>query len=92
MCEAFGFRDGRGRLQRAGCLKALAEFEAAGRISLPLPTRGGAQSPQRLAEPIPLPCGVPEKVGAALKLVLVTGHEHRLECWRTNIRAVPVRW
>ena len=29
VCEAFGFRDGRGRLQRAGCLKALAEFEAA---------------------------------------------------------------
>ena len=28
----------------------------------------------------------------ALKLVLVTGHEHRLECWRTNTRAVPVRW
>ena len=88
MCEAFG----RGRLQRAGCLKALAEFEAAGRISLPLPTRGGAQSPQRLA--VPLPRDVPEKVGAveALKLVLVTGHEHRLECWRTNTRAVPVRW
>ena len=83
VCEAFGFRDGRGRLQRAGCLKALAEFEAAGRISLPLPTHsgGGARSPQRLAEPIPLPRGVPERVGAveALKLVLVTDHEHRLE-------------
>ena len=84
MCEAFGF--GLGRLQRAGCLKALAEFEAAGRISLPSPTRGGAWRPRRLAEPVPPPKSVPEEVGAVegLELVPVTDDDHRL-VWNTML-------
>ena len=73
---------------RPPAASGLPEGFGGGGGSLPLPTRGGAQ--QRLAEPVPLPRGVPEKVGAALKLV--TGHEHRLECWRTSICMVPVRW
>ncbi len=88
VCEAFGFRDGLGRLQRAGCLKALAEFEAAGRISLPSPTHsgGGAWRPRRLAEPVPPPKSVPEEVGAVegLELVPVTDDDHRL-VWNTML-------
>ena len=84
VCEAFGF--GLGRLQRAGCLKALAEFEAAGRISLPSPTRGGARRPRRLAAPVPPPKSVPEDVGAVegLELVPVLSAEHR-GVWNTML-------
>ena len=35
VCEAFDFRDGRGRWQRASCCRALADLQAAGHISLP---------------------------------------------------------
>ena len=44
VCEAFGFRDARGGLQQAGCVKALRVLEAAGRIRLPEPlNRGGGR-------------------------------------------------
>ena len=71
VCEVFGF--GLGRLQRASCLRALAELEAAGRISLPSPTHsgGGAQRPRCLGEPVPPPKSVPEEVGAVEGLELV---------------------
>jgi hypothetical protein len=35
VCEHFGFYDARGAPQRAGCLKALRELEAAGGFTLP---------------------------------------------------------
>ena len=54
VCEAFGFRDARGGLQQAGCVKALRVLEAAGRIALPEPlNRGGGRPPRDLGEAIP---------------------------------------
>ena len=43
VCEAFDFRDGRGRWQRASCCRALSDLQAAGHVSLPAgqPARGG---------------------------------------------------
>ena len=35
VCEAFDFRDGRGRWQRANCCRALSDLQAAGHVSLP---------------------------------------------------------
>ena len=74
VCEAFGFRDARGGLQQAGCVKALRVLEAAGRIGLPEPlNRGGGRPPRDLGEAIPAAEGVPERVDAVegLRLVLV---------------------
>ena len=39
VCERFGFVDVLGRIQRAGCLKALRVLDAEGRIALPAPQR-----------------------------------------------------
>ena len=74
VCEAFGFRDARGGLQQAGCVKALRVLEAAGRIALPEPlNRGGGRPPRDLGEAIAAAEGVPEWVEAVegLRLVLV---------------------
>ena len=74
VCEAFGFRDARGGLQQAGCVKALRVLEAAGRIALPEPlNRGGGRGPRDLGEAIPAAEGVPDRVEAVegLRLVLV---------------------
>ena len=35
VCEAFDFRDGRDRWQRASCCRALSDLQAAGHVSLP---------------------------------------------------------
>ncbi len=82
VCEAFGFRDARGGLQQAGCVKALRVLEAAGRIALPEPlNRGGGRPPRDLGEAIPAAEGVPDRVEAVegLRLVLVReeGERHR---------------
>ena len=82
VCEAFGFRDAGGRLQQAGCVKALRVLEAAGRIGLPEPlNRGGGRQPRDLGEGVPAAEGVPERVEAVegLRLVLVReqGERHR---------------
>jgi hypothetical protein len=72
VCADFGFRNARGELQRAGCLKALREFERAGRIVLPAPlTRGGTSTPRRRAAAVPLAQSVPDDVGALRDLTLV---------------------
>ena len=73
VCAAFGFRDARGRWQRMTCLKALTVLEAEGLVSLP-PRRGVRRRHWRVADPVTLPHGVPDAVGAIedLKLVLVT--------------------
>ncbi len=74
VCEQFGFYDARGRPQRAGCLKALRELEAAGHFTLPAARRSpGRSAPRRLPEPVPLPAEVPDQAGLVrgLELVLV---------------------
>ncbi len=75
VCERFGFYDARGAPQRAGCLKALRELEAAGGVTLPAPhTQRGPKGPRRLGAPVPLADGVPGQVGdvRGLRLERVT--------------------
>ena len=75
VCKQYGFYDARGQEQRGGCLKALRELESAGHFDLPVRrTRPGRHSPRRLSKPVPLPLGVPSKVGEVrgLELVLVS--------------------
>jgi len=81
VCERFGFYDARGQPQRAGCLKALRELEAAGHFVLPAARRtAGSKSPRRLSEPVEQPEEVPGEAGwvRGLELVLV----NRLEQMR----------
>jgi len=72
VCQHFGFFDDRGREQRAGCLKALREMEAAGQFVLPAAQRkNGRSSPRRLSDPVPAPTHVPAEAGDVLGLSLV---------------------
>ena len=86
VCEAFDFRDGRGRWQRASCCAALADLEAAGHVSLPRGRRpgGGARRARVLPHPVPPAVDVPGTVGALrdLTLVLVETDEQR-RVWNT---------
>jgi len=83
ICEDLGLRDPRGQVQRAGCLKALRELEAAGKVRLPVPRMTpGERAPRRLAQPVPEPAGVPEEVGElrGLELLVVKG-ESDMRIW-----------
>lgn len=83
LCEQFQFHDARGQQQRAGCLKALRELEAAGHFTLPAARRSHRRSsPRRLPEPVPLPTEVPEQAGLVrgLELVLVSTSE-QMRIW-----------
>ena len=73
VCEAFDFRDGRGRLQRASCCAALTDLEAAGHVSLPRerPGRGGVWHPRVLPHPVAPAVGVPGTVGEVRDLALL---------------------
>ena len=73
VCEAFDFRDGRGRWQRASCCAALAGLEAAGHVSLPRgrPSRGGAWRPRVLPHPVAPAAEVPGTVGEVRDLALL---------------------
>ena len=86
VCEAFELRDGRGRLQRASCRKALRTLEAAGQVSLPAPRRcgGAGRGPRLLADGVASACDVPGEVGELRELVLVRvdSDEQRL-VWNT---------
>ena len=86
ICEAFDFRDGRGRWQRASCSAALADLEAAGHVSLPRgrPSRGGVRRPRVLPHPVAPAVDVPGTVGAVRDLALVrveTDEQRRI--WNT---------
>ena len=72
VCEAFDFRDGRGRWQRASCCAALADLEAAGHVSLPRCRRsgGGVRRARVLADPVAAAVDVPDTVGAVRHLTL----------------------
>ncbi len=82
VCSEFGFHDARGRAQRSGCLKALRELEAGGRIRLPTPRRRVKHcGPRGLGRAVPEPVGVPETVDGVreLELILVeTGPQRAL--------------
>ncbi len=83
VCEQLGFYDARGQQQRAGCLKALRELEAAGHFALPAARRRpGRSSPRRLPEPVPLPTAVPDQAGLVrgLELLLVRTSE-QMRIW-----------
>ena len=83
LCAQFAFYDARGAPQRAGCLKALRELEAAGGFTLPAArTTTGPKAPRRLGAPVPPPAAVPADVGAVqgLRLELVTT-DAQMRCW-----------
>ena len=86
VCEAFDFRDGRGRWQRASCCAALADLESAGHIALPRgwSPRGGPRRPQVLPHPVPPAIDVPATVGEVRNLALlrVEADEQR-RIWNT---------
>ncbi|MXX23763.1 MAG: IS4 family transposase [Rhodospirillales bacterium] len=74
VCEAFDFRDGRGRLQRASCCAALTDLEAAGHVALPRCRRSGGgarRAPRVLTHPVAPAVDVPDTVGALRDLTLV---------------------
>lgn len=83
ICQQAGFYDVGGQVQRAGCLKALRDLEAAGHFTLPpARTSPGRKSPRRLSAPVPVPVDVPGQTGEVrgLELVLVTTLE-QMRIW-----------
>ena len=84
VCEAFGLRDGRGRLQRAGCHRALRALEAGGHVSLPARQQRGRRRPREGVGPVARPEGVPDEVGkvGGLELVRVDS-DAQLRIWNT---------
>ena len=80
VCQLFGFHDGRGHPQLAGCMKALRALDADGRIQLPAPRHERRRCrPRGLGRPVPEPQGVPARVDQVqgLELVEVTGDDQR---------------
>ena len=86
VCEAFDFRDGRGRWQRASCYRALSDLQAAGQVSLPAGqgARGsGGRArvlPHAMAPAVDVPDTVGKVVGLSLELVQ-TAEQRRV--WNT---------
>jgi len=79
LCKHYGFLDFQGKLQIAGCLKALRSLSASGHIELPEATKkSGTHTPRRLNQTVALPIGVPSDVTAieSLEILLVTSSEH----------------
>lgn len=76
LCQEFGFRNSKGKLQETSCLTALRDLEREGHFELPPPRRSSLvpiRQPRRLPEPVPEPKDVPETVGEirGLRLILV---------------------
>lgn len=83
LSEWFGFIDGRGEAQTAGCLKALGELSRAGHFALPAPrSRPLGSTPRRLGAAVAAPQGVPSTAGAVLELNLVrVDSDERMRIW-----------
>ena len=83
LCAHFGFYDGRGREQMAGCLKALAELSQAGHFALPVSrSRASGHTPRRVPGPVAPPQGVPQSAGAVRELELsVVEDEAQRRLW-----------
>ena len=86
VCEAFDFRDGRGRWQRASCCRALSDLQAAGHVSLPASqaARGVGGRARVLPHPMAPAVDVPGTVGkvVGLTLALVETDAQR-QVWNT---------
>ena len=86
VCEAFDFRDGRGRWQRANCCRALSDLQAAGHVSLPASqaARGVGGRARVLPHPMAPAVDVPGTVGkvVGLTLALVETDAQR-QVWNT---------
>ncbi len=94
VCQQFNFYDPSGRMQRAGCAKALRELDKSGLIQLPA-GRGSPsipKQPQRLNNPVPLPVDVPSQVNEieSLELVLVSTDEQKKIWNELMIREHPL--
>ena len=86
VCEAFDFRDGRGRWQRASCCRALADLRAAGAVSLPAgqPARGVGGRARVLLHPVASAVDVPGTVGAVVDLTLeLVETDAQRQVWNT---------
>ena len=86
VCEAFDFRDGRGRWQRASCCRALSDLQAAGHVSLPAgqPARGVGGRARVLPHPVAPAVDVPgtvDEVGGLTLVLVETGEQRRV--WNT---------
>jgi len=72
VCEHFGLFNARGKVQRAGCMKALSELERAGHFMLPSRrAEPVVKTPRRLCAPVPAPQQVPDQVGDVRGLQLI---------------------
>ena len=83
VCEAFGFSDGRGRPQLAGCMKALRSLEAVGGLRLPAPRCGRPPSAaRRVAGAVPAAVSVPgELSGIGDVAVLLAESDGQRRIW-----------
>ena len=83
VCEAFGFSDGRGRPQLAGCMKALRSLEAEGGLRLPAPRCGRPPSAaRRVAGAVPAAVSVPGELSGIGELaVLLAGSDGERRIW-----------
>ncbi|MCY3612218.1 MAG: IS4 family transposase [Gemmatimonadetes bacterium] len=88
VCEEFSFISATGRMQLAGCMKALAELaDKAPGIVLPAPAAPAVRNGPRLLDgDVAPPVGVPSRPAAIrdLELVQVTARSQR-ETWNTLI-------
>lgn len=72
VCERLNFHDVRGRIQLAGCSKALRELETAGHFTLPRSCQSQrTPSPRRLTEPVAQPSEVPLALSELQDLQLI---------------------
>ncbi len=89
VCEVFNFRDARGQLQHAGCLKALKTLESEGRLALPASRRTATGPLVRLLDhPVPEARAVPRSLRhlRGLEVIPVTCPEQRA-VWSTLMHA-----
>jgi len=83
ICKHFEFYDVRGRMQRAGCLRALRQLDASGHFILPKGRISHHRcSPRHLSKPVPPTRDVPSRVEdvEGLELILVTDLE-QMRTW-----------
>lgn len=73
LCDEYGFRNSKGKLQETSCLAALRALEGQGHFELPPPRSPnvGQRAPRRLSAPMPEPQDVPQSVEEIRQLHLV---------------------
>ncbi len=84
ICGEFSFVDSRGRLQLAGCMKALATLARASEIVLPAPQAAVANRPRQLEAAVDEPVDVPRHPARIRDLdVLMVTQRCGREVWNT---------